>query len=284
MAARGRSLLHRDMMPEDAFDYLFPYNVEELHRVENDAEDRSAGHDVKENLLFGGLANETVHRVWTGTLVAAEQHGQLETVENIVEDEQGAHLKSRLKNQTSDVGEKQSSVNGRFVLVQLFLVLGLTVLPVGHVQGHQQGRGRDQDELHGPEAHLRDGEEVVEAGGLAARLAGVAHKLLHLVLPHLLGCRDVHQDSEEEDDGEPDAPDRRGVFVHAAEDVLQKAPVHFGRRGLRGRCEVLRQSSKCTHTLLTENNRSSSGQLEAARIVHFGVFLSTAACVRETWS
>lgn len=128
-------------MPDDAFDYLFPYNVEELYRIEKDAKYRSAGHDVEENLLFSGFANETVHCVWTGTLVAAEQHRELETVVNKVEDEQGAHLKSSLKNQTGYVGEKQSSINGCFVLVQLFLVLGLTVLPVGHMQGHQQGWG-----------------------------------------------------------------------------------------------------------------------------------------------
>lgn len=80
---------------------------------------------------------------------------------------------------------------------------------------------------------------MVEAGSLAARLTGVAHKLLHLVLPHLLGCCDIHQDSEEEDDREPDAPDHRGVFVHSAEDVLQKAPVHFGRMALSTSCKEL---------------------------------------------
>lgn len=188
-------------MPDDAFYYLFPYNVEELHRIENNAKYRSAGHDVEENLLFGGFANETVHCVWTGALVAAEQHGELEAIIDIVEHQQGAHLKNCLKNQTGDVSEKQSSINGCFVLVQFLLVFGLTVFPVGHMQGHQQGRGRYQDELYGPEAHLRDGEEVVKAGGLTARLTGVAHKLLRLVLPHLFGCCNVHQDSEEEDDG-----------------------------------------------------------------------------------
>lgn len=185
-------------MLDDTFNSLLPYNVEKLHSIQNDAQDRSAGHDVEENLLFGGSANIAVHCVWAGILVAAEQHWELKTIVDVVEHEQGAHLESRLKNQTGDVGEKQSTVNGCFVFIEFFFVLGLAVFPVCHMQSHEQGWGRYQDELQGPEAHLRDGEKVVEAGGLAAGLTGVAHKLPRFVLPHLFGCRNVHQDSEEE--------------------------------------------------------------------------------------
>uniref|UniRef100_A0A8C3G4A6 Uncharacterized protein n=1 Tax=Cyclopterus lumpus TaxID=8103 RepID=A0A8C3G4A6_CYCLU len=107
------------------------------------------------------------------------------------------------------------------------------------VQGHQQGRGGHHDELQSPEAHLRDGEEVVEAGVLAAGLPGVAHEILLLVLPHLLGRRHVHQDPEEEDHGEPDAPDHSGVLVHPTEDVLQKAPVHLPLSLLSGNTQTV---------------------------------------------
>lgn len=136
LVARGRSLLHRNVMLDDTLNYLLPYNVEKLHNIENGAKDRSAGHDVEENLLFGGFANKTVHCVWAGTLVAAEQRWELETIVDVVEHEQGAHLESCLKNQTGDVSEKQSPVNGCFVLVQFFLVLGLAVFPICHMQGH----------------------------------------------------------------------------------------------------------------------------------------------------
>lgn len=227
MTVRGHSLLCRNVMLDHTFYHLLPYDVEELHRIENDAKYRSAGHNVEENRFFCAFADEAVHCVWAGCLVAAEQHGQLETIVNIVEHKQEAHLKSCLENQTDDISEKQASINGRFVLVQFFLVFGLAVFPVGHMQRHQQGRCRDQDELQGPEAHLRDGKEVVEAGGLAARLTRVAHELLGFVLPHLFGRCDIHQDSEEEDDREPDAPDHCGILVHSAEDVLQKTPIHF---------------------------------------------------------
>uniref|UniRef100_A0A667ZGJ6 Uncharacterized protein n=1 Tax=Myripristis murdjan TaxID=586833 RepID=A0A667ZGJ6_9TELE len=95
------------------------------------------------------------------------------------------------------------------------------------MEGHQQGRGGHHDELEGPEANLGDGEEVVEAGVFTAGLLGVADKFFLLILPHLLGRCDVHQDAEDEEDGEPNSPDDSGVLVHPAQDTLQKAPVHF---------------------------------------------------------
>lgn len=267
LTARGGSLLRRVML-DDTFYHLFPYNVEELGRIQDDAEDRSAGHDVEEDLLFGGFAIETVHRVWTGALAAAEQHGELEPAVDEVEHQQGAHLENRLKNQTGDVGEEQPSVDGGFVPVEFLLVLGLAVLPVGHVQGHQQGRRGHQDELHGPQTRLRDGEEVVEAGGLAAGLVGVACELLRLVLPHMLGCRHVHQDPEEEDDGEPDAPDHRGVLVHPAEDVLQKAPVHFSGGAEAVRCLkrwiLVIRSVKSMNTLTLNNSLTFREQISTS--------------------
>lgn len=106
-------------------------------------------------------------------------------------------------------------------------MFGLPVLPVGHMQSHQQGWGGYHDELQSPETRLRDGEEVVEACVLTTGLPGVAHKILLLVLPHLLGCRHIHQDPEEKDHREPDAPNHSRVLVHPSEDVFQKAPVHL---------------------------------------------------------
>uniref|UniRef100_A0A3P8RL36 Uncharacterized protein n=1 Tax=Amphiprion percula TaxID=161767 RepID=A0A3P8RL36_AMPPE len=95
------------------------------------------------------------------------------------------------------------------------------------MQGHQQGRGGHHDELQSPETHLGDGEEVVEAGVLTARLLRVAHKVLLFVLPHLLGRRHVHQDPEKKDHREPDAANHSGVLVHPTQDALQKTPVHL---------------------------------------------------------
>uniref|UniRef100_A0A8C7CHS3 Uncharacterized protein n=1 Tax=Oncorhynchus kisutch TaxID=8019 RepID=A0A8C7CHS3_ONCKI len=84
---------------------------------------------------------------------------------------------------------------------------------------HQQGWSGHHDELEGPQADLGDGEEVVEAHVLTARLLGVADKVIVLVLPDLLSSRHVHQDAEDEDDGEPDAADDCGVLVHPTQDA-----------------------------------------------------------------
>uniref|UniRef100_A0A8C3P9N7 Uncharacterized protein n=1 Tax=Chrysemys picta bellii TaxID=8478 RepID=A0A8C3P9N7_CHRPI len=100
------------------------------------------------------------------------------------------------------------------------------------VHDHQQGGAGDEDELQGPEADVGDGEVVVVADVGAARLLGVAVKVLLLVPPHALRRHHVDQHPEDEDHGEPDAPEGRGVFVHPAQQALQRLPVHGdGRRG-----------------------------------------------------
>lgn len=148
------------------------------------------------------------------------------TVEE-VESQEGGHLTGRLKKQTDDVGAEEAPVNPAFVLIEFTSVFCLPVLPVGHVQGHQQGRRGHHDELQRPEPHLRDGEEVVEAGVFTAGLLGVTHEILLLILPHLLCRRHVHQDAKQEEDREPNAADDRGVFVDSTKDIFQKSPVHF---------------------------------------------------------
>lgn len=154
------------------------------------------------------------------------QYRHFKAIVQEVESEQEAHLEGCLEDQADDVREEQTSINAPFVLVQFSFVLGLPVLPIGHMQGHQHGGRGHHDELQSPETHLRDGEEVVEAGILTARLPGVAHKVFLLVLPYLLSRRHVHQDPEEEDYKEPNAPDRSRVFVCPTEEPFQKAPIH----------------------------------------------------------
>uniref|UniRef100_A0A8C3G8E4 Uncharacterized protein n=1 Tax=Cyclopterus lumpus TaxID=8103 RepID=A0A8C3G8E4_CYCLU len=82
------------------------------------------------------------------------------------------------------------------------------------VHGDQQGRGGDQDELKRPEADVGDGEEVVVADTVAARLLGVACESGLLIAPHALRRNHQNQDTENEQDREPDATDACGVSVH----------------------------------------------------------------------
>uniref|UniRef100_A0A452HW69 Uncharacterized protein n=1 Tax=Gopherus agassizii TaxID=38772 RepID=A0A452HW69_9SAUR len=73
---------------------------------------------------------------------------------------------------------------------------------------HQQGGAGDQDELQGPEADVGDREEVVITDVGAA------------------GRHHVDQEAEDEDHGEPDAPEGRGVLVHPAQELLEPGPIH----------------------------------------------------------
>uniref|UniRef100_A0A665USZ6 Uncharacterized protein n=1 Tax=Echeneis naucrates TaxID=173247 RepID=A0A665USZ6_ECHNA len=95
------------------------------------------------------------------------------------------------------------------------------------MHGYQQGGSGDQDELKRPQADVRDGEEVIIADTVAARLLGVAGEAGLLVAPHALCCNHQDQDTENKQDREPDATDARGVPVHSADDGIKCCPVHL---------------------------------------------------------
>uniref|UniRef100_A0A663FAF3 Secreted protein n=1 Tax=Aquila chrysaetos chrysaetos TaxID=223781 RepID=A0A663FAF3_AQUCH len=106
----------------------------------------------------------------------------------------------------------------------------LLVLLVGHVHGHEEGRRGDKDELQGPQTDVGDGEEVVIADTVAARLLGVAGEGGFLVPPDALSCHHQHHYPEYEDDREPDAPNGSGVAVHSTQHRVEAGPVHCSSR------------------------------------------------------
>uniref|UniRef100_A0A3B4ZGL8 Uncharacterized protein n=1 Tax=Stegastes partitus TaxID=144197 RepID=A0A3B4ZGL8_9TELE len=114
------------------------------------------------------------------------------------------------------------------------------------VESHEKGRTGDKDQLQSPESGVGDGEVVVVADIVTTGLAGVAIEVLLLVSPDLLAGHEKHQESEDENDGEPDATERRGVLVHPAEEALQEGPVHVwvlgnSDRHLRHFSDILQQ-------------------------------------------
>lgn len=105
-------------------------------------------------------------------------------------------------------------------------MFALAFFSVGHMESHEQGRAGDKDQLESPESGIRDGVVVVVADILTTRLPGVAIKVLLLVTPDLLTGYQKDQEPEDENDGEPDATECRGVLVHPTKEALKEGPVH----------------------------------------------------------
>uniref|UniRef100_A0A3B3SWC6 Uncharacterized protein n=1 Tax=Paramormyrops kingsleyae TaxID=1676925 RepID=A0A3B3SWC6_9TELE len=95
------------------------------------------------------------------------------------------------------------------------------------MHGHQKGGGRHQDELQGPQPDVGDGEEVVIADAVAARLLSVAGEAGLLISPGALCRHDQHQEAEEEEDGEPNAANTCGVPIYTAYNGIKGRPIHF---------------------------------------------------------
>lgn len=120
-----------------------------------------------------------------------------------------------------------------FDVLKLVLYLSLHELPflfmspVGHMHSYQEGWRGHHDQLQSPEPDVRDGEVVVVAYILAARLERVADKIGLLISPHLLCSHHEDHDAEDEEDREPDLSNAGGVFVDTPEDALECAPIHL---------------------------------------------------------
>ena len=219
------SLFNGDIPLAKTLPALFRQDVYHLRDIQCNTQYGRTAHDVEEDHLLSGFGDVAVYGVRARVQAAAKQSGNVKATVEEVEGQEGAYLEGSLEDEAEDIGAEQTSVNPTFVLIQLLAMPALPVLTVGHVQSHQQGWSGHHDELEGPQADLGDGEEMVEAHVLTARLLGVADKVIVLVLPDLLSSRHVHQDAEDEDDGEPDAADDCGVLVYPTQDVLQKPPV-----------------------------------------------------------
>ena len=220
------------------------HQVGDLTEVEEDAEDGRGHHEVGEDLLLGGPGDVAVHGVGAGRLGAGHHPRHVIVLVEAMEDVEEAHVDGRLEEEAQQVGPPEPApllvrivVQGRGMGPVLPAVLPLPLLAVGHVHDHEERGARDQDKLQGPEAHVGHGEELVIADIGAARLLGVADEVLLLVIPHLLGCHHVDQHAEDEDHGQPDAAQHRGVLVDPAQHIPQECPIHAdpGLASLSGR-------------------------------------------------
>lgn len=102
----------------------------------------------------------------------------------------------------------------------------LTVFSIGHMKCDKKGWTGDKDQLESPESGVGDWKVVVIADIVTTWLSGVAIKVLLFVTPHLLAGHQEDQESEDENDGKPDATKRRRVLIHPAKEALKEGPVH----------------------------------------------------------
>uniref|UniRef100_A0A8V0XZY3 Uncharacterized protein n=1 Tax=Gallus gallus TaxID=9031 RepID=A0A8V0XZY3_CHICK len=95
------------------------------------------------------------------------------------------------------------------------------------VHGHQQCRGRNEDQLQGPESDVRDGEKVIIANISTPRLKRIADKILLFISPDSLRSHNQDHDTEDEQDCEPYLPNAGGVFIYTSQNSLQSSPIHL---------------------------------------------------------
>uniref|UniRef100_A0A8C4B773 Uncharacterized protein n=1 Tax=Denticeps clupeoides TaxID=299321 RepID=A0A8C4B773_9TELE len=93
------------------------------------------------------------------------------------------------------------------------------------MHGHKERWRGGEHQLQAPEAHVRDGEEVVVARVLTAWLQGVAHKVGLLVPPHALHRNNQHSQAEDEEDRQPDSAQAGGLAAHPRQLTIQQTKI-----------------------------------------------------------
>lgn len=181
-------------------------------------------------LLPGNVA---VHHIGAGVLTAFHQRREECSLVDVEQQENKHGIHRNLKQQAKEVGPPKTPPLLACVIIQrstvftvLETVLALSLFAVGHVEPHKERRAGDEDQLQSPESGVGDGVEMVVADVVATRLPSVAVKVLLLVAPDLLTSHQEDQESEDENNGEPEATKYCGVLVGPTEEALKESPVH----------------------------------------------------------
>lgn len=199
----------------------FAGSADEIHHlghIEQHTHPRHCQHEHSEYGLFCWSGDKTVHGVGARVRVTFHQTHHLKVRVDQVKDVKKSHLEDDSEDDTDHVCPPQGSCDLKLLVLDVIQLLGtgatrslqdllVDVPSVGDMHGHQQCGGGDQDELECPQADVRDGEELVVANAVAAGLLGVAGEAGLLIPPNTLCSDHQDQDTEDEDDGEPNASD-----------------------------------------------------------------------------
>ena len=184
--------------------------VEELHQAGDARHHAHAEVEHQKDGLLGGPGGEAVHRVRAGEAAARELGLQPEAVQPPLA-HQHPHLGHQAEGHVHQVELPQAP------LLRVLLAAdgggaigggggGLDLREVVHgVHQVDQGRGGDEHDVEDPEPVHGDGEGMVIAHLLAARLQGVAGELFLLIVKQVRRHGAQDQNAEDEHEEEPEA-------------------------------------------------------------------------------
>lgn len=193
--------------------------------------------EAEEDGFLSRAGGEAVHRVGAGEAAAGDPGLHLEAIELPLA-HQEAYLGHDPEGHVDAVEPPEA---------QVFLPLPVVAPPapgcgrplvmvVGGVHEENEGGCGDEDNVEDPEPVLGNGEGHVVAHLLAARLQGVAGKLLLLVVKQVAGHRAEDEHPEHQHEQQPEAAQHGRVCLQAVEEAAEEAPLSHGCRSGESEC------------------------------------------------
>lgn len=215
------------------FTAALPHKVDYFKDGEQDADKAGDHHKYCEDAFLCGTSDEAVHLVWTGFLLTLDERWEVIAFIDTVQEVHKGGIHNNLEKQGQNIGPPEASTFLASVLVKATAVVAMfeaifsfPVFSIGHMHHHQERGTSDKNELQSPQANMGNGEEMVKADIVAARLCCVACKVLLLISPHLLGSHNKDHHPKDKNDRQPHPPESCRILVDSTEKALKECPVH----------------------------------------------------------
>lgn len=129
----------------EALTAALAYQIDNLKYGEQDASQAGNHHEDGEDALLSGPSNETVHLIGTGLLITLDERRKVVALVDMVDQVHEGGVHGDLEDQGQDIGPPQASTFLTSVLVETAAVLAIleavfpfSLIPVGHMQHHQE--------------------------------------------------------------------------------------------------------------------------------------------------